>query len=138
MVKRLFLATLFLFNFCLAPAVLAIDCSKTAPTTTQEAIQCGTDNTAGVPQGGNAGKSINDTIAWVVNLISVVVGVAAVIMVLVGGVRFVSSGGNEDSIKGAKSTVTYALVGLLFVAVAQLIVHFVLYHVTQATTEPKP
>lgn len=124
--KLLLLAPVFLMTLGVAPALVLASCA--VPTSTAEAIQCGTNNAAGVPDTKQSpGKTINDTIARVVNLISLVVGIAAVIMIMVGGFRYVTSGGKEESIKGAKNTILYALIGLFVVAFAQVIVRFVLH-----------
>lgn len=117
--------------------VHAINCSTTAPTTTQQAIQCGTDNAAGVP-GNTKPTSINTTIAHIINLISVAVGIAAVIMIIVGGFRYITSAGKEEGIKSAKNTILYALIGLIVVALAQVIVNFVLDKATTTCAETTP
>lgn len=65
-------------------------------------------------------------IADVLNFISIVAGVVAVIMIIYGGFRFVTSGGNPESTKSARNTILFALIGLVIVAFAQLIVKFVL------------
>lgn len=122
--KLIVAATVFTGLAATASFVYAIDCSKTAPTTTQEAIQCGTDSAAGAP--ANATPGLDKTIHNIVNVLSIVVGIAAVIMIMVGGLRYVTSGGKEDSIKGAKNTIVYALIGLIVVALAQVVVRFVL------------
>lgn len=62
----------------------------------------------------------------VVNIISIIVGVVAVIMIIVGGFRYVASGGKAESVQGAKNTIMYALIGLIIVALAQVIVRYVL------------
>jgi ABC-type Fe3+ transport system permease subunit len=38
----------------------------------------------------------------------------------------VTSSGNPEATKSARNTITYALIGLVIVALAQLMVHFVL------------
>lgn len=127
--KLLLLVPVFFMAMELTPTLVLADC--TTPTSPAEAIQCGTDNAAGVPGTKQSpGKSLTNTIVHGVNLISLAVGIAAVVMVMVGGVRFVISGGKEDSIKAAKSTVAYALIGLVVVALAQVIVRFVLHKTT--------
>ncbi len=73
----------------------------------------------------------NRLIKNVINVFSLVVGVVAVIMIIVGGFRYITSGGNDSSVSGAKNTILYAVVGLVIVALAQIIVRFVL---TKATT----
>ena len=114
----------------------AINCSKEQPKTTAEAIQCGTDESAGVPQGADAGTKIDTTIQNVINLLSVAVGIAAVVMVIIGGFRYVTSAGNAETTKAAKNTILYALIGLVIVALAQLIVNFVLNKTTQPPPKP--
>jgi cytochrome bd-type quinol oxidase subunit 2 len=77
---------------------------------------------------------INSLITTVINVFSVVVGVVAVIMIIAGGFRYITSGGDSNKISGAKNTIIYALIGLVVVALAQVIVKFVLNRVTQTTT----
>jgi heme/copper-type cytochrome/quinol oxidase subunit 2 len=81
-----------------------------------------------------AENSANKLITNVINILSVIVGVISVIMIIYAGFRYVSSGGREESVKGAKNTIMYAIIGLVIVALAQIIVHFVLAKTTQATT----
>jgi hypothetical protein len=40
--------------------------------------------------------------------------------------RYITSGGDSTKVSGAKNTLIYAIIGLIIVALAQLIVHFVL------------
>ena len=54
------------------------------------------------------------------------VGIIAVIMIIVGGFRYIASGGKQESITAAKNTILYAIIGLVIVALAQIIVKFVL------------
>ena len=109
----------------------AIDCSKDQPKTTTEAIQCGTDQTANVKSSTDPGQKIDTTIQNIINLLSVAVGIAAIIMLIIGGFRYVTSAGNQETVKAAKNTIVYALIGLVIVALAQLIVNFVLNKTTQ-------
>jgi len=59
-------------------------------------------------------------------LLAIAVGVVAVIMIIVGGFRYVVSGGNAESINSAKNTILYAIIGLVVALVAQALVLFVL------------
>jgi Type IV secretion system pilin len=72
-----------------------------------------------------AAEELEATISAVVNILSVIVAVASVIMIILGGFRYVTSGGDSGSVGNAKNTIIYALVGLVIVALAQLIVKFV-------------
>ena len=80
---------------------------------------------------GEANAKITRLIHTIINLLSLVVGVVAVIMIIVGGLRYITSGGSDTSVTGAKNTILYAVIGLIIVALAQIIVRFVLNKVTQ-------
>lgn len=94
-----------------------------------QACQGIADTSGGSCSSGRSGSEINKIITNVINLLSVVVGIVAVIMIIFGGFKFVTSGGESNSVASAKHTLMYALVGLVVVALAQLIVHFVLGHI---------
>jgi cytochrome bd-type quinol oxidase subunit 2 len=87
----------------------APDCSNTTEGTTQ----------------------INKIITTIINIFSLVVGVVSVIMIILGGFRYITSGGDSSNVQSAKNTIIYALIGLVIVALAQFIVQFVLNKVTQ-------
>lgn len=76
---------------------------------------------------------VNNLLTTVVNIFSVVVGVVAVIMIIVGGLRYITSGGDSSKVGGAKNSIIYAIVGLVIVALAQFIVHYVLAKATSLT-----
>lgn len=70
--------------------------------------------------------SLKKLAASIISVFSILVGVVAVIMVIFGGFKYITSGGDSSSVSGAKNTLIYAIVGLIIVALAQFIVHFVL------------
>lgn len=78
------------------------------------------------PNGSAATQRVNDTIALVINVFSLVVGVVAVIMIIIGGLRYIISGGDSGNVTSAKNTILYAIIGLVVVALSQFIVKFVL------------
>lgn len=89
----------------------------------------GTVNGSGGCDNSGSQSTIDKIIAWVVNILTVIVGITAVIMIIVAGFRFVTSGGDSANVAGAKNTIIYAIVGLIVVALAQVIVHFVLTNI---------
>jgi hypothetical protein len=73
------------------------------------------------------GKSIvGNTASKIVNIFSIIVGAVAIIMIIYGGFRYITSGGASERVGNAKNTLIYAIIGLIIVALAQLVVHFVL------------
>lgn len=84
------------------------------------------------------GTTVQSVVATAVKLLSYVAGVAAVIMIIIAGVRYITSNGDPSGIKGAKDAIIYAIVGLIVVVFAQAIVKFVLNNATSskdATTQ---
>jgi hypothetical protein len=74
----------------------------------------------------NSSATLHNTLVLAINIFSIVIGVVAVIMIMVGGLKFITSAGDANGISGARNTILYAIIGLIIVALAQLIVHFVL------------
>jgi len=75
-------------------------------------------------------KSTNDSagslIKPVINTLLSILGTIAVIMIIVAGIRYTTSGGDSSSTKAAKDTILYAVVGLAVAASAFAIVNYVL------------
>lgn len=65
-------------------------------------------------------------ITTVTNILLFIVGAIAVVMVIVGGFRYVVSGGNTANITTAKNTILYAVVGLIVAILAYALVNFVI------------
>lgn len=111
------------------------------PTTPPPATTSGTpadSACAGIEAAGGScdtttgGQGFNNIMTVVVNTLSVVVGAVSVVMIIVGGFRYVISAGDSNSLGAAKNTILYALVGLVIVLFAQVIVQFVFVKATQS------
>jgi|AntRauTorckE6833_2_1112554.scaffolds.fasta_scaffold44394_2 hypothetical protein len=74
----------------------------------------------------SAEAEIQNIITTTINVFSLVVGVISVIMIIIGGLKYITSGGDSGNVTGAKNTILYAVIGLVVVALAQVIVRFVL------------
>lgn len=86
-------------------------------------------NTAAGKDDADKPDSLTNLIAKIVNILSVLIGTIAVIMLIYGGFRYVTSAGNDAGVQAAKNTILYAIIGLIIVALAQVIVKFVLTNV---------
>ena len=89
----------------------------------------GTDCTNSTSTG--AGK-VQGIVTDTINIFSVIVGIISVVMIIYGGFKYITSGGDSGNVTGAKNTIIYAVIGLIVVALAQFIVQFVLNKVTTA------
>lgn len=84
------------------------------------AISCAQPDGAPEDLFGQAG--IFNTIA---NILIFLVGIIAVIMLIIGGIRYAVSGGDQSAVTSAKNTILYAIVGLIVAFLAFAIVNFV-------------
>ena len=62
----------------------------------------------------------------ITNVLLFVLGAISVIMIIIGGLRYVVSGGNATSVTAAKNTILYAIVGVIVALLAYAIINFVL------------
>jgi uncharacterized membrane protein YuzA (DUF378 family) len=91
----------------------------------------GADSKGQVLQGiGETGNNCNDNgvdnfITAVVRILSLIVGIAAIIVIILSGLKYITSAGDTAKITSAKNTLIYALIGLIVAAVAQFLVYFV-------------
>jgi hypothetical protein len=132
----LVLVTMLTFG---APMLVPVAVYATCQTDNivQNGLGTGIDQTTGVngscTDSTTTGAGSLEAVAKkVVNIFSIIVGIVAVIFVIYGGFRYITSGGDSGSVGNAKNTLIYALVGLVIVALAQLIVHYVLSTATGA------
>lgn len=111
---------------------LADDCDT--PNTVQQQLQCGANGASGQtnPAPSDAAGKFNNITHTLINVLTIIVGIIAVIMIIVGGLRYVTSGGDANKVSAAKNTLLYAIIGLVIVALAQVIVNFVLDKTTSA------
>lgn len=62
----------------------------------------------------------------ITNTILYIVGIVAVIMLIIGGIKYVVSGGDSKKVTDAKNTILYAIIGLVIAFLAFAIVNFVI------------
>jgi hypothetical protein len=104
-----------------------------APTAITYAA-CGTDSDSkgqilqgiGNTGGDCNGKGVMGVIAAVISILSLAIGIIAVIMIIIAGFKYVTSGGDANRVSSAKNTLLYAIVGIVIAALAQIIVKYVL------------
>jgi hypothetical protein len=75
--------------------------------------------------GEAGGGSLLRVVDATLKILSWIAGIAAVIMIVVSGLKYITSGGDSGSIASAKQSLIYAIVGIAIVALAQSLVIFV-------------
>ena len=87
-------------------------------TSIEEGVDC-------VGQNIDNNTDLSTVITTVINTMLFIIGILSVVMLIVGGIRYVVSGGNQSQVEGARNTILYAIVGLVIAFVAWGIVNFV-------------
>ena len=142
--KRLIIMALVLIPSLMVLSFGGISYAGTNPAPAPATDACG--NTVGssknlVLQGSGqagttdcSGTSVAKLTSAIVGILSIIVGITAVIVIIIAGFKYITSGGEASKIANAKTTLIYALVGLVVVALAQFIVHFTINTASTATT----
>lgn len=66
------------------------------------------------------------TFSTISNVMLFLIGAISVIMLIIGGIRYVVSGGDSTAVQGAKNTILYAIVGIVVALLAYAVVNFVI------------
>jgi len=120
----------------LAPALLGI-CILFTPVSAAAwnpfgGVDCSSASTSAVctrnPQ-GNPIAGPDGILIKITNIIAFIAGIAVVIMLIVGGLKYILADGESNDIVSAKNTIIYALVGILVIAVARTLIVFVISRV---------
>lgn len=108
------IAVISMTSLYLAPEVNAV-----------EGVQNGANSARGSDQPfdlfGDGG-----TFATITNVLLFIIGAVAVIMIVIGGMRYVLSGGDSNQITSAKNTILYAIIGIIVAVLAYAAVNFVI------------
>src|SRR3989344_6046334 len=73
--------------------------------------------------------SLLTTIVDIVNVLLGLIGLIAAIYLVMGGVRYITSEGEEDQTKKAKNTIIYAVIGIIVIGFSAVLVNFVISNV---------
>lgn len=60
-----------------------------------------------------------------INIIAWIIGVASVIIIIISGLKYITSAGDPKQIASAKDTLLYAIIGIIIFVFAQAILNFV-------------
>lgn len=67
----------------------------------------------------------NGVFKTITNVLLFIIGAISVIMLIIGGIRYVVSGGDSSAVTSAKNTILYAVVGIVVAILAYALVNFV-------------
>ncbi len=85
-------------------------------------------------------SSLNSTIGEIVTLLFFIAGLVFFVMIIISGLKIMTSGGDREKFAGARSSLVYAIIGIVIVAGSFLIVEVVfgLLHVNGSIFTSSP
>lgn len=89
-------------------------------------VNCAKKGLEPIDNPGGSSPTLQDNIKIIVNVMMFLLGAIAVIMIIIGGIRYTTSNGDPQQTKSAKDTVLYATIGVVVALIAYAIVNFVL------------
>ena len=108
---------------CLAIAFTAVSpVSLPVYADAKDEVKKGADMTN---SGGSAKQDLPDIITTIINVMLFIAAALAVIMIIYGGIRYITAHGDEKQVKVAKDTIVYSVAGLIIAILAYALVTFI-------------
>lgn len=114
---------------------IAYGAAATALTMPAMAFAQNTDR-FGVNYGSNAGlgtRDVRDTVTAIINVALGVLGIVALLIILWGGLTWMTAGGNEEKTSQARKIIASGVVGLIVIFVAYALTTFIFGVLENAT-----
>lgn len=88
--------------------------------------QCAKEGSENANTGSSRTGDLKTVVQTITNVLLFLVGVIAVIMIVIGGLKYTASNGDSNQITSAKNTILYAVIGLIVAMLAYALVQFVI------------
>jgi uncharacterized membrane protein len=127
------------FGLAAPSATFAGNPTPTAPTP----ADCDTNITSGPGKGAECAKPASGAanlfgtggvFITVTNILLFIIGAIAVVMLIIGGIRYVVSAGDQNAVTSAKNTILYAIIGIVVAFLAYAAVNFITNQLKPPTT----
>lgn len=119
-IATFFLGILLISSFMFNSATVFAD--------TVDSVRSGVTGAGGTGT-NDQGSRVTGIISIIVNILLFIIGAAAVIMIVIGGLKYVTSNGDQQAAASAKNTILYAVIGIVVAALAYAIVNFIISNV---------
>ena len=124
MMQHAVLLPVLVLGFAVAvPATALLGDTPVYAQDATDAVQEGLTAAGGDDQSNTDLKKVFQTI---VNTLLFIAGAVAVIMIILGGFRYMTSNGDQADVKAAKDTILYSVVGLVVAIISFALVQFVI------------
>ena len=100
--------------------------NNNATCATNDATKTGIRSGIKCAKSGDQKANLGNVIETVTNVLLFIIGAVSVIMIIIGGIKYVLSNGDASQVTSAKNTILYAVIGLVVALLAYAIVNFVI------------
>lgn len=98
-------------------------------TTTTVAPGTSTNTSHGVGTVGSGSEDLTASVTSIINAVIAALGIIAVVIIIIGGIGYMTSSGDAGKVKKAKDTILYGVIGLVICVLAFAIVNFVIKNI---------
>lgn len=81
------------------------------------------------PDGVSTSGDLQNPIIKIINRVIAALGIVCVIVVIIGGINYMTSQGDPGKVKKARDTILYSVIGLIICALSFVIVNFVILNI---------
>lgn len=85
-----------------------------------------------VPFAGTSQGDLIGAVRTIINILLMLAGLVAAIYLIIGGISYITSRGDEDKAEEAKNTILYAVIGLIVIGLSAAIVNYVIATINQS------
>lgn len=123
-----------LYVALIVAAVLSLGLGSVLTSSSASAADNCNDQDLGITNGANCAQGSDQPddlfgqsgiFQTVTNVLLFLIGAVAVIMLIIGGIRYTTSNGDQGAVTSAKNTILYAIVGIVVAILAYAVVGFV-------------
>ena len=75
---------------------------------------------------GDDGNGLENTVGNIIQAVIGILGIACVVIIIIGGVNYMTSSGDAGKVKKAKDTILYGIVGMVICVLAFAITNFII------------
>ena len=78
----------------------------------------------------DSGESLEQTIGGIISAVIGILGLVCVVIIIIGGINYMTSSGDSAKVKKAKDTILYGVIGMIICVLAFAITQFVIGAIT--------
>lgn len=123
--KRLTIFFLLIFSFIFCPNIIYNIKAEDA-TSGIEKIITGLETAGGAEGAGLTAKSVPEMVSNTIKIVMGITGTIMLIMIVIGGVMWMTSGGQKKQIETARKLMTSSAIGIIIIAAAYAITDFII------------